>query len=291
MVRDNDELKLSINKLVRKNQLMEIAELVAPFFKLRKKDEEGNPARFISVKDVQFNQIVKENHVEFDVTIHLLSDQGGWLQNVIIREFTDSDSFNDELTRYSTLEKRCFQFSNVTLLPMINIDQNNFRIVYEKQKGFTIYQLGLSQRLADFTLGQLAAILQGNEGVNIDQKASMEIFHFLLSHLPFTLEERESIMNLLAPHMDLLSRSNGGYYPCTLFDPYELQFIPLQDKDSITMEAIANKGAILAVLLIQTPENLIIDRMTDVATIFSQRAFNEFRYTGDVLETKQSITN
>jgi hypothetical protein len=270
---------------------MEIAEIVAPYFRRKIKDETGQSARFISVKDIQFNQKAKDDGIEFDVVIQLLSDQGSRSESVIIREFNDVNSFKGEISRYNTLQQRFLVFPFVNLLPMIHIDNDNHRIVYEKEVGFNIEQLGLSQELTDYTLGQITALLHGNKSINLELSNESTILDFLISHLPFTDEEQGSIRKLLTPHLKFLSSSTGGYSPCTYYDPRTLNFIPVLDKENITKTSVTEEGAIQSIILVETPENTIADRMTDISVIFSRQAYDEFLTSGKIVETKQCLVD
>lgn len=287
----NEEFHNTISRVILKDQLMKISEQVAPFFRNRKKDEFGNPPRFLNVKDIQYSKITKDELAEYDIVIFLLSDLGSWSEQIVIREFNKIELLEDEIFRYTRLEQRCLNFKNVKILPIISVDKENYRVIYENQLGFNIYQLGLSQKLIDYTLGQITSIYHGNEVIGLEQITVRELLHFLINHLPFTLEERESIQNLLEPQLNYLTKTKGGYLPCSLFDPNKLQFVPSLERDSISMDALANQGALLSVILLEKPEAFVIDRMTDVATIYSNRAFKEFLSTGDVIETKHSIEN
>ncbi len=286
-----DFAKITLSKLVRRNLIMEIAEVIAPYFRSKKKDASGQSARFISVKDIQFNKIRKNNTDEYDVFVQLLSDQGSWTENIIIKEFSDNTSFQQEMTRYGELEIRFSQVPYVKLLPLIHIDKQNFRIVYEKQNGFDIDQLGLSQELTDFTLGQLTALLHGPKISRLDQTTSQLFVDFLLNHLPFQDEERGSIKKLLQPHWELLAKSGGGYIPFTFYDPKKFQFIPMRDKGSITKNAIRYHGAIQSLITIEDPDYPVADRMADISVIFCKQAYEEFLLNDEVEDTIRCISD
>ncbi|MHA2171798.1 MAG: hypothetical protein ACXAB7_18135 [Candidatus Kariarchaeaceae archaeon] len=286
-----DVSNIPISRITQKEEIMQIAEHVAPFFRSHIRERTGKSPRFITVKDIQYSQHMKDHAVDFEVNINYISDQGSWNELIVIRDFKNITPFEDEISRYSRLEKRCTQFANVKILPMISVDRENYRIVYEKQKGYSIYQLGLSQKLVDYTLGRISAIFHGKELINLKQSSSKELLNFLVEHLPFTDEEKGSILTLGSSHLDVFESSQGGYQPCSVLDPNNLFFTPTQEMDAISMDALANKGAIIAVIPIEAPEDIVMDRMTDVATIYSNRAYGEFLSTGSLEETIQSMRN
>ncbi len=285
-----EDLRIVAGKQAIKDQLLKSAELIAPFFKNRKKNDQGNSPRYINVKDIDFIQIDKGDSIEYEIIVQLLSDQGIWTETILIREFNNNEDLEDEISRYGRLEQRCFLFPNIELAPMININRANFQIIYEKHKGVNIYQLGLSQKMVDVILGQITSLFHGHEVVDLERTTSKELIHFLISHLPFTDEERGSIIELLESHLERMTDSKGGYLPCSLLNPNKLKFDVMHEEDT-TLDVIARKGGLLSMLSIEKPEDFVMDRMTDVATIFSNRAYSEFIAIGNVDQTKLSIEN
>ncbi|MHA2171799.1 MAG: hypothetical protein ACXAB7_18140 [Candidatus Kariarchaeaceae archaeon] len=287
----SDELEISLSKLVQRNRIMEIAEVVSPYFRTKKKDAAGNAARFISVKDIQFNQYEKGNATEYDVTIQLLSDQGSWTDGIIIREFDSGAKLEAEMTNYNQLQSRLNKYPTMQLLPMINIDRENKRIVYEKQTGYTIDQLDLSQNLTDFFLGQLTASLHGGEYLQLESTTLQTLIDFLLAHLAFTDEERSSLSYLLEPHLQSVRAGKGGYAPYTSFDFSNFHFVPQISKETITKANILSGKAVKSIIRIDYPEAPIVDRMTDISSIFCRAAYSEFLSNGKMKETVNAVYN
>ncbi len=265
---------------------MQIAEDLIPYFKSQIKDEFGNTARFASIQDVEFDQILLAEINNIHLKVKVLSDQGAWTHDLIIREFKDLDKLNREIERYNELERRCILFENIFPAPLINVDKNNRQLIYEKNTGLQIDKIEFTNNLKDYQLGKIFAMIQGEKSNPLDASTMKELLEYVLSTLPFTEDERTRISMLLEPHYYILPNSLGGYVPCTLFDPTTIEVNKLSD---ITRENIDDNKALYLTIPIQIPESNIVDRMADIASYYIEETYKEFCTTGSVHNTKEKI--
>lgn len=280
-----EELWAKINS---RNEIMNVAESLIPYFKSRKKDEKGNSARFVSVQDVNFDQVLMGDVNNIKLKVKLLSDQGGWTHDLIIREFKDEDILTDEINRYNELERRVLIFDNIFPSPLIHIDKERKQLIYEYKTGEKFRELQLDDELKDYQIGRIFAMIQGEFSNPLDGEKMRALFTYMINSLPFQPEEKENIAMLLEPHYYILPNSLGGYQPCTLFDPANIEFTKLVDED-ITKQLMKENKALFLTIPLQQPEDMIVDRMADVASFYIRRVFTEFIETGSVENVKNLI--
>ncbi|MHA2249613.1 MAG: hypothetical protein ACXAD7_04585 [Candidatus Kariarchaeaceae archaeon] len=270
------------SSFVQKNDFMEVAELVAPLFREKITDEEGNPARFISVLNIDYQDEDWGDILNHTVDIQLHSDQGQLTQKILIREFQTPRLMEIELNRFTEIEQRCQPFPELEAEPMININTERLFVVYEKVEGTSFEELQLQLNVLDYLMGRISAILQGPQIFPLDENTIREMMIFLLMNLPFTDEERASIVNLLEKNFEKIGASTGGYLPCTLFHPNAIIFQPLMEYRFIDNITIDEGKAFKIIISNLYPENLSNDRISDFAVYYHTRSYNEFLEEGEI---------
>ena len=132
---ENGSMKLwsTINS---RNEIMEVAEILIPYFKSKHKDLIGNVARYASIKDIVSRQEVRGgiNNIEVDVVVLTDVTDGDVIEKIILREFKSIDLLDDEIKRYTLLEKRCSSFKNIQPYAMLNIDKHKSMIGIDLNK-------------------------------------------------------------------------------------------------------------------------------------------------------------
>ncbi|MHA2503748.1 MAG: hypothetical protein ACXAE3_12875 [Candidatus Kariarchaeaceae archaeon] len=266
-----------------RNSVMELAESLAPEFKAR------NNARYISVQNIDYEYIATPEYIELDIKIDFLSDEGAFTQYVIAKEFSSPELMEQEVQQYNTIEKRCLYFRNIRPAVMLRLEKNLKRIIYEVKGSQTIRDLDLSPIVKENLLGRLAAILQGEGEHSIPSGSYREIIAFIVQFLPFNEDERDTIWLLLEPHLLLLPHSKGGYKPATVFDVNNFMITLDKPATDLTLEELENNLSYTVEIKISPPQEDIVDRMADVASLYARQAYKEFLETGDVIATKTLV--
>ncbi len=276
------------NTISSRNDLMEVAEEIGNHFKSKIKDSNGVPARYISVKNIDFNFSDTIDGVEAIVEIDYLSDQGDSRVSILFKQFKNQELLQDELSRYADLEAKCMRFIDIDVLPLIKIDKKNNYVIYELINGYTVKQLSLSNEILYFLLGKIYGVIHGSTCTELPESKIREYFVFLLTNLPFTDEEKDSIITLL--DKEYFSYYSSNFAACNISSSINENNILIVPKvKNITIEGI-KKGDALSVYIIPNPsENLIQDRLIDIAILFNDMVFDEFYYSGKVELTKREI--
>lgn len=257
---------------------MEIIEDMAPIFKNRKKFGENIQARYLNINDIQIGTFdTFETYTEVLATISLQTDLGSWDQDLLIRSFGDAVLFQEELNRFTSLEQRCAILPNITPTPLINIDKEKFRVIYDLGDENSLYAMKGKALELDLNVGRMIAALQGSVTVNLGQSGLREFMELLLGYIPVADDEKEKIGMLLEPHYPIIYNTDGGYEPVTLFDPEKIK-IHLQGNNQYNF-----------IVPLIRPDATIIDRMTDIAVYFTERAYEEFQRTGQVGQTQKDV--
>ncbi len=271
--------RATMSKIGFRNHLMEIAEDIAPHFKERRTDEHGNPVRYISVQDVHFEKKVDTaQSIEYRVNFDFLSDQGHWNQPVIIKEFSSLELLEEEVLRYNQLKKRCTLFDDIDPYPMISLDRENLQIVYEELEGSSFEELQLTDDEYDIIIGRLAAILQGDTRVSLQDTSLRVLLDYIVKNMPIDDDFHEEFSLLLEPHYYIIPPCHGGYDPCIVFLPEEMKFTRISNSIKTHIPMITSDG---------TPT----DRMTDVANIYTLDGVTEFSSSGNLDRTQARVKN
>ena len=279
------------SKINHRNDIMNIAEQLIPYFKSKMKDEAGNIARHVSIQDINFSQVVRGEINNILVEVKVLSDVGQSVKKINIREFQTRELLDDELRRYNELEKRCAPLDNIDAQAMINIFQDELQLVYEVSDFIKLGDFNYNSESKDYIVGKLLAMLQGKGNEGLDVEFPKQLIEFLFDNLDFSPREIKSINNLLQPHYELISKSNGGYFPATLFNPNNMAIQPLKDLDDISQIDIDQNRAFKIIIPVDQVEDSVADRMADIASYFLPRIYREFLKTGDVLDSKYDLIN
>jgi hypothetical protein len=257
---------------------MEIIEEMAPVFKNRTRFGQSEQARFLNINDIQITTFDSfESYTEVLAKISLQTDLGSWDQDLLIRSFAEVRDFQEELDRFTELEKRCILLDNVNPTPLIHLDKEKFRVIYDLGDASSLSQVNGKAMNLDVNVGALVAALQGSITLNLGQTGLRDFMLLILDYIPVSDEEKEKIGMLLEPHYPIIVNTDGGYEPCTLFDPEKIKVYLLQEN---------NFNFVIPPI---KPDTNVIDRMTDIAVFFTERAFNEFCDLGHVDGTKKYV--
>lgn len=279
------------SKINHRNDIMNIAEQLIPYFKSKMIDEEGNMARHVSIQDINFSQLVRGEINNILVDVKVLSDVGQSVKKVNIREFQTKELLEDEIKRYNELEKRCAPIDNIDAQPLISIFQEDLQLVYEVSDYEKLSVFNYDLETKDYIVGKILAMLQGRSTHSLDAEFPRQLIEFLLDSLDFSTKEINSINKLLQPHYDLITNSTGGYFPATLFNPPNMAIIALKDLDDISQIDIDQNRAFKIIIPIDQVEASVADRMADIASYFLPRVYREFLKTGNVLDSKYELIN
>lgn len=261
-----------------RNKLMEIIEELAPIFKNRTKFGERIQAKFLSINDLSIRSYdTTETHTEILAIVSLQSDSASWEQELLIRNFHEETEFKDELDRFSELERRFATTENVDPTPLINVNKENLRVIYDLGELYPLSWVNTKIPGLDASMGKLIAMLQGSEMKNLKFTSLRDIMGVILKYVPISDIEKKNISQLLEPHYPIIDNTNGGYVPCTFFDPEQIkiQFAPNNEFYFLVPP--------------KQPESNIVDRMADIALYFTERAQKEFMSTGSLDETKMDV--
>ncbi len=275
--------------ITERNDIMFAAEQLIPYFKTFKKDENGNPARYVSIQDIDYEQKIIGGINNIDLRVKVLSNNGNWVHTLLIREFQTIELMDDELKRYAELDLRCSIYDNIYPYPMVHVDKNTKQIIYESPNGLKFSDLSLSIDLQYYLIGTILAMIQGSKSFPLDIDKMKDIMSLLIKTIPFTKKEQEAITNLVEPHFYLLPNCMGGYRPMTLYDPYSMIFIPQISEEQITINNVTTAYKI--VIPMNITEDNIVDRMTDISNFIVLNAYDEFKKTGNVIYNKKLIKN
>ncbi|MHA2172710.1 MAG: hypothetical protein ACXAB7_22785 [Candidatus Kariarchaeaceae archaeon] len=278
-----------ISSFSTSTDIMEAAEIIAPLFRGRVVDEEGNPARFISVHNVHYSRVELGNVIQFHIIAEMQSDRGELRQPITLREFRYNALMEDEVVRYRELERRCHLFPDVDPEPLLHADHDRNFIIYEQVEGYSLDQFAIPPESMDFLIGRITGILQGDHVFPLDENTIRELLIFLLMNQPFTDEERESVVEMLEKQFELIQSSTGGYIACTSISPEEFAYFPLSDQLKFDVKTINGGKSLYVRIPMSQRDNLSNDRMSDIAQHFHQRAMMEFKSNGDLKETQASI--
>ncbi|OLS29344.1 MAG: hypothetical protein HeimC2_00690 [Candidatus Heimdallarchaeota archaeon LC_2] len=259
---------------------MGIAEEIAPLFKSKITDRFGNQARFTSVHTIDYTKKVLEDIVEYDINIHILSDQGDLFQSVIVREYANKEIMMAELDRYTEIVGRCMLFRDLDPNPLVKVDKERGILILEKVDGFNLNRLNFSQDLKNFILGRIYGILHGDEIQKLDDQSMRDFMEFLLGHLPFTDEEKKSINIILDYHLTKFKQNFGGFISLLPIKPKDLIFQISQTDQQLDRKSILLGDVLHASVKCQVPDELTTDRMQDIANYFHKKSYYEFIQTG-----------
>lgn len=257
---------------------MKIIEEMAPVFKNRTKFGERIQAKFLTINDLTIRSYdTTETYTEILATVSLQSDSTSWEQELLIRSFHEEIEFKDELDRFAELERRFAKTENIDPTPLINIDRENLRVIYDLGESNSLSSINAKIPGFDGSMGKLIAMLQGSEMKNLKFTSLRDQMEVILKYVPITDKEKTNISLLLEPHYPIIDNTNGGYMSCTLFDPehVKVQFAPNNEFYFLVPP--------------KQPESKIVDRMADIAIYFTERAHMEFMATGTLDSTKADV--
>jgi hypothetical protein len=264
---------------------MELAEELAPLFQSKIKDKHGNEARYISVHNIEYTKKSYNKIVEYEIDIHFFSDQGDYYQTLWIKEFADYDTMKEELDGYYDTVNVSINYPDINIYPLLKMDQERGLLIYEKPPGFDLDRLGFSDELKYFILGRIYGVLHGKNLEELDHVTLKEFLTFLINHLPFTDEEKRSVQNLVERELIKYKQNFGGLIPQMQIRPVGIVFQIHDSKQKLSKETVSTTNDIVANLRYELPDKLTIDRMSDVAYLFHDRAFEEFQKTGKLDNT------
>ncbi|OLS29343.1 MAG: hypothetical protein HeimC2_00680 [Candidatus Heimdallarchaeota archaeon LC_2] len=268
---------------------MEFAEDLSPLFLSRITDSAGNEARYMSVQTIEFTKNVQKNVAEYQLNIHYLSDQGDLYPSLRIREFGDIETLETELDGYNKFVELCELFDDITAYSLLTVDQKKGMLIFEHATGFTLDRLGISQQLRYFILGRIYGTLHGKSIEQLDDENFHRFFSFLLQHLPFTDEEKKSMLTLIERELLKFKQNFGGFTPHVSINPDDI-IIHINDSINNLTREIISQGVNLSVSIkFERPDELAFDRMGDMADLFHDRAYSEFIDSNKLIHTKYAM--
>lgn len=275
--------------ILTKPDIIEIVEPHIEIFKERIRGSNDQPARFINIDNLEFEMNIIGGVAEIFATINLATDQGRFDQKVIIKQFRSDNLLTNDLQRYRDLEQFAMRFPDIGTFPLIHVDNDNNYIFYEVFQGYEVDQLDIPTDGKNYMLGKVFAAIHSDSVLKLDENIIREYLIFLLMHLPFTDEERESIVRLLEEQFIKISNCLGAYKATVNPSITNLRFHPTGEQ--INLSTIKLGKAIMVTIGPQETENLMNDRMFDVASEFSKSAYEEFLITGGVVQTKLEMAS
>lgn len=275
--------------ILTKPDIIEIVEPLISIFKERIRGSNDQPARFINIDNLEFEMSIIGGIAEISAIINLATDQGKHDQKLIIKQFRSYELLALELHRYKDLEQYAMRFPDISTYPLIYVDNDVNYLIFEVLQGFEIEQLDIPMDGKNYMLGKVFAAIHSDSVVKLDENIIREYLIFLLMHLPFTDEERESIVRLLEEQFIKISDCMGAYNATVNPTVTNFRFHPTGEQ--LNLATIKLGKAISVTIGPQETENLMNDRMFDVASVFSKRAYEEFLTTGGVVQTKLEMAS
>lgn len=268
---------------------MEFAEELSPLFLSRIKDSAGNEARYMSVQTIELTKTVDKNLADYRLNIHYLSDQGDLYPSLRIREFADIETLQSELEGYNQFVELCKLFNDIAPYSLLTVDQHKVMLIFEHASGFTLDRLAISQQLRNFILGRIYGTLHGKSVEPLDDETFHRFFSFLLQHLPFTDEEKKSMLTLIERELLKFKQNFGGFTPFVTINPNDIIFHINDSISSLTREIVTQGTGLSVSIKYEKPDELIFDRMGDMAKLFHERAYREFNDSGKLIHTKYEM--
>ncbi len=278
-----------MSSIFSRPDITEILELISPMYKEQLLSPDGIPSRFINVDNFNYD-VEKVGDVNvFSVTINFGTDQGKFVQNVIIKQYFFQDNYDRDMRRYSDLEQSLLSYHDIRTYPIIQSSYDKKYIVFQIHSGYTLDQLSISGEAKNYLLGRIISAVHGAKTIPTDESVVREYILFLLVHMPLTDEEREAFSYLLEDQFNKISDSFGAYD--LIVDP-SIQNITFQPTgEATTTLNIKNGIAFIVNLGPRISDNLMKDRMFDIASIFAHMAFEEYKSTNNVINTKVELND
>ncbi|RMG30565.1 MAG: hypothetical protein D6732_15980 [Methanobacteriota archaeon] len=274
-------------EVVTRAFVMELVEMVAPIF-IGRTVEGSVQTRYISVQDVDFQGKKINDVIHIELTAKILSDQGQWLQPMIVRIHKFPDRFSSEIRLYDVLCDRAAKFDDIHPTKLLHSDPQKLLIVYESIASDPI--LNLDPLLIDFSLGRIASVLHGYDVNNFRLDDLINSIKYILEYMPFQNDIKTSIQQFLERKAQMVPYTQSGFIPCTAFTPSLLKIkYKVDNPASVDLFMVANGKAFDTYIPMGVVDEDFHDRYEDVANFYAIDAFEEYLRTGSINETKERI--
>lgn len=269
---------MSLKRHAFRNKLVEMLEDMKSLFASKRPDTQGNPARFLTIKDVEILEYTAlDTKTEVLAQIDFQSDNGDWKQEILIRQFALMEDYTQELNLHEQIVDRCSRFDLVEAALVIHRDDRSMRIMYDLDEAITFFAFRQQTSYIHDLIGKAVAILQGVDSYGLDHTNLRELCEFIIQQIPLSPDDKEMVRMLLEPHFPIIDYTPGGYVPTTLFDP---SFVRIK---------ITKMNSYIVYIIPHEPLEPVVDRMTDVAAIYAESSYVEFCAFGHVDTTRQLI--
>jgi len=272
-----------------RNSIMTIAEEIAPIFKSATLEMFGFKARYISVKNVEFESQNLGFCLQYQTEIEFLSDQGSWFKTIMIRYFATEDELEHELKLYNILDLNCLKFPNINPAPLIMVNKTNNYIVMDLLNDKEIEDLNLSESNRDFLLGTLYAIIHGGKSYSLDTYEIIELVKYGIHDLDLDPRKRDKLIEKVDKYKKLVSATVYGYHSSTVVNASIFRFRQIISDENLSEKEITYQTAFEVTILPNQSQEQYSDRMLDVALLFSDEGFQEFKVTNTISKTKARI--
>lgn len=271
-----------------RQDINEILDVISPVLKRQFSSSDGIQARFFNVDNFDYISDKIGNIYFHEISINFGTDQGTINQNIIIKQFTFLEDLEREVDMCSHVETTLLEYRDLNLFPKIYTDKSKLYIVYNTVPGYHVDQLLLPEEGLNFLMGRVHAAIHGNSILKTDENVVREYILFLLIHMPLTDEEREAFSYLLEEQFEKISVSKGSFEASFAPGISNLVFHPTGEPANILN---IKKGSAFSVYIgPRISENLMRDRMFDIAGHFAEKAFEEYKKTDDVYKTKLEMS-
>jgi len=272
-----------------RNSIMTIAEEIAPIFKSQTMEMFGFKARYISVKNVEFEAENLGFCQQYNTEIEFLSDQGSWFKNVIVRYFNSEEEVERELNLFQILELNCLKFANTNPTPLITANKQERYVVFDLLNDKKFEDLNLTVKYQDFLLGTLYSIIHGGKSYELDIYEILELVKYGINDFMTNRERKVDLLKKVDGYKNLISATKYGYLTSTLPNPKIFRFRYLISEESLSERDISYQNAFEVTILPNQSQEKYSDRMLDIGLLFADDGFKEFKTTANIKQTKARI--
>ncbi len=285
MTQENVESSPLWDRVCGRNEIMEIAEDLIEVFRPMFVGSDGSIVRYVSVQTADFSVEQIRNAYTYHVTANYLTDQGPFTVNFVVREFERIEHMANEVKTYKALSNRLKNQKDIQTAEIIGVYEHLKALAYEVPPGERPRELDVPQSLIDFAMGRVCASIHGKDERKTPIEKTRLLLNYLLDSYPFTDEEKEAIKRLSKQYETSLSRSKGGYVAFSSYDPEYLRMQAILPGDQLTDELILLGEGILSYVLYKPTEDIIQERLFEIALAFIDKTFEEFTKQGFARES------
>lgn len=285
MTQENVESSPLWNRVCGRNEIMEIAEDLIEVFKPMFVGNDGSPVRYVSIQTTDFFVEQIRNTYTYHVTAIYLTDQGPFTVNFVVREFERLEHMANEVKTYKSLSNRLRKHKDIQLAEIIGMYEQFKALAYEIPPGEKPHELEVPRPCIYFAMGRVCASIHGKDERKTPVEKTKLLLDYLLDAYPFTDEEKDAIRRLSEKQETRLRKSNSGYVALSAFDPEYIRMQSILPGDQLTNELILLGEGILSYVIHKPTEEIIQERLFEIALAFIDQAFEEFTKQGFSRET------